>query len=390
MSTKKSPTPLPSVAERLFPEQEERDFADVVRRFLTDHADANEQDYRSGKLDAHDLWREAAKAGLLGLSVPEEYGGAGAGPITNAIVSYQTGKSLSYGTLGSTITSDAIGYMVFEGATEELKHELAPRILAGEIQTLAMTEPDAGTNSAGMTTYATVDGSDFILNGNKAYISHGDVADIIYVVAKTDRSAGWEGISVFAVEGSWPGVERRRIDITSQSAMGLGAIFFEDVRIPRSRLIGEVGGARTLVAPTVVLDRMQIAARALAQAELALSLSIAHTKTRQVEGRLPLFDYQHTQMKLADMHVEVETATELVAAGLRQLRAETLKQRTAAVAKIFATDMSARVLDHAVQLFGAAGVAQEYPIAGMYAANRVFRILGGTSELLKMSLARAL
>lgn len=384
------PRSLPTVAERLFDQEEERDFAAVVRRFLTEQVDAREEDYRAGKLGPRDLWREAAKVGLLGLSVPEEYGGAGAGHITNAIVSYELGKSASYGTLGSTITSDAIGYMVFKGATEELKQELAPRILAGELQTLAMTEPGAGTNSAAMSTYAVRDGSDFVLNGNKAYISHGDVSDIIYVVAKTDRSAGWDGISVFAVEGSWPGVERRRIDITSQPAMGLGEIFFEDVRIPAYRLIGEVGGARSLVAPTVVLDRMQIAARALAQAELALSMSIEHTKNRQVEGGRSLFDHQYTQMKLADMHVQVETAAELVAAGLRELRAGTLRQRTAAVAKIFATDASARVLDDAVQLFGAAGVAQEYPIAGMYAANRVFRILGGTSELLKMSLARAM
>jgi len=378
---------LPSVADRLFPEQDEQDFRDLVHRFF-EEVDANHDRYRSGELTARDLWQAAAKAGLVGLSVPEEYGGAGAGPVTNAIVSYEAGKSMSYGTLGSSITSDAIGYMVFEGATEELKRELAPRILAGEIQTLGMTEPGAGTNSAAMRTYATQDGSDFILNGNKAFISHGDVADIIYVVAKTDRDRGWDGISVFAVDGNWPGVERRRIRINSQPAMGLGEIFFDNVRVPRSHLIGEVGGARKLVAPTVVLDRLQIAARALAQAELAWTLAVQHTKDREVQGKTALFDMQHMQMKLAEMYVDIEASTELVAAGLRRLRAGTLRQRTAAAAKIFATDASARVLDAAVQLFGAAGVAEEYPIAGMYAANRVFRILGGTSELLKLSLAR--
>lgn len=381
----------PSVGSRLFTSDEESLFRETVRAFLDKELDGRIEDFRENRRDVRDYWKAAARAGLVGLSIPEEYGGAGAGSVTNVIVSFEHGRSLGYGYLGSTITSDAIGYMVFRAASEELKREIAPRVLAGEIQTLAMTEPGAGTNSTAMATHARRDGADFVLNGSKAYISHGDIADIIHVVAKTDPGRGWDGgISVFALDAAMPGVRQGRIRTLAHPGTGLGEISFDDVRVPAYRVIGEVGGALELVSPTVVLDRVQIAARALAQAELAVELSTRYAKERIVQGGQSLFGFQHTQVRLAEMSIDVETGFAVLAHTLDKLRAGTCRQRDAAIAKVSITEMSARVLDGAVQLFGAAGVADEYPIAGMYAANRVFRIIAGTSELLKLSVARKL
>jgi acyl-CoA dehydrogenase len=252
-----------------------------------------------------------------------------------------------------------------------------------------MTEPGAGTNSAAIRTTARKKGSDYYISGNKAYISHGDIAEIIYVVAKTGPG-GWEDMTVFAVEGDARGVERRRINILGQPSAGLGEIFFDEVAVPPERIIGEVGGARPLVSPTVVLDRVQIAARALAQAELAFALALEHAKGRIVADNKPLFDFQHTQMRLAEMSIDIEVGVAVLEHTLAKLRVGECRPRDAAVAKVAVTEMSARVVDAAVQLFGAAGVADEYPISGIYAANRVFRILAGTSELLKLSLAQKL
>lgn len=370
----------------------EEEFRQLTRAFMDREIDAKIEQYDSGTLPIRHLWEAGTKAGVIGTRVPEEYGGIGGSEIFNFIMSYELGRSLGYGTVGTCICTDNATNLLAMGGTEELKQELFPRILSGAIQALGFTEPDAGTNSAGIRTTARRDGDSWVISGNKMFISMGDQADVIYVVARTDPdpAAGRRGLSLIAVPGDAPGVSRGRVDILGLPVHGLAELSFDQVRVPEHHLLGEEGGGARLLASMMAIDRVQTSARSLGQAELALDLAVDFAKERRVEGDRALTEFQNTKIRLAEMAVEIRAAQALLKQNIDAFRRGENNGMAAAACKVFLTDVSARVVDGAVQIFGASGLADEMPISRIYASNRQFRILAGTSELLKLSVAAKL
>lgn len=369
--------------------EEELMFQESVRRFFASELDGklSEHEARGGEDRAY--WQKAAETGLLGLCIPEAYGGPGGTTLFNVILSYELGRTLGYATIGANISTDLSSTILIDGGTEAQKQQLAPRILDGAIQAMALTEPDAGSDAAAIRTTARRDGDDYVINGSKVYISNGYKADILYVVAKTDPDAGFKGMTIFHVDGTAPGLHRSLMKTMSFPAGGLGELHFDDVRVPASAIIGGEGGAVKLLSSTLAIDRLQTGARALAQAEKAFEMTVEYVHQRRIQGKA-LFDYQNTQMQLATMKIDLDVGTSVYHDSVRKVRAGQYSATDAGTAKVWLSEMSARVLDGCVQLYGGSGFMDEMPISRLYTANRQFRIVAGTSELLKLAIARKL
>lgn len=369
--------------------EDEALFARTVRAFYDKEMDGKLLDLEAAGGEDRAFWAKAAEAGLVGVAIPEEYGGPGASPIFNVILSYELGRSIGYGTIGGNIATDLATMIVMEGGTEAQKHALAPRILSGAIQCMALTEPDAGSDAAAIKTVARRDGDDYVISGSKVYISNGLKADLLYIVAKTDPAAGLRGMTIILVEGDAPGLSRHRLKTMAFPAGGVASLFLDEVRVPVSNRIGEEGGAVALLSKTLAVDRLQTGARALGQAEIAFEMTLDYTRQRKVQGK-PLFDLQHTKMKLAEMKTDIAVGRSLFFDHLGRMRGGAYSTVDAAISKNWLCKMSAAVLDQCVQLYGGAGFMDEMPISRLYTANRQFRFVAGTEELLNLQIARSL
>lgn len=374
------------IDDTLFTE-EERMFQELVRDFFAEELDGKLAEHEARGTEGPEFWRQAAARGILGACIPEEYGGAGASPIFNVILSYELGRTIGFATVGVNIGTDLSTLILVDGGTEEQKHRLAPRILAGAMQALALTEPDAGSDAASIRTSAVRDGDEYVINGSKVYISNGYAADILYVVAKTDPAAGYKGMTIFLVDASTPGLSRSKMKTMSFAAGGVGELHFDDMRVPAANIVGKIGEATKLLATTLAVDRLQTGARALAQAELAFELTLDFARQRKIQGK-SLLDYQITQLKLAELKIDIDVGTAVYHDAIRRYRAGAYGATDAGTGKVWLTEMSARVLDACVQLQGGAGFMDEMPISRLYSSNRQFRIVAGTSELLKLGVAR--
>jgi acyl-CoA dehydrogenase len=369
--------------------EEEDMFRRTVRSFLDRELDARLPAIEAAGSEGKEFWKRASEAGLVGLSMPQRHGGAEAGPIYNVILSYEIGRSLGFATVGGSITTDLAGSILAESGPEELLREWAPKIVAGAVQCMALTEPDAGSDVTAIRTTAVREGGDFVINGHKTYISNGPLSDIIYLVAKTDPEAGAKGMSIILVPSATPGISMRPLTMLAFPCGSVGEIHFENVRVPQANLVGAEGRALRLLSNNLAIDRIQLAARALGQAELAFMLTLEYARQRKIQGA-PIFSFQSIQFRFAEMRTDIETGRALVESGIRRLRSGKYAPDDAAMAKIAVADMSARVVDTCVQIYGGSGFMDEMPISRIYRANRVFRIYGGTSELLKAAIARRL
>lgn len=372
----------------VFTEEEEM-FQRTVRAFLARELDKRLPDIQAAGTEGKDFWKRAAAAGLVGLPMPEHHGGPEAGPIFTVITSYELGRSIGFATVGGSIATDLAGMILVEGGPEPLLAEWAPKILAGAVQCMALTEPDAGSDVAAIRTTAVKDGDDYVINGRKTYISNGPLSDIIYTCVKTDPAAAGRGISIILVPSETPGVSMRKLDMMGYPCGSVGEILFENVRVPQTNLVGQEGKGIRLLASNLAVDRMQLAARSLGQAELAWHMTLDYARQRKIQGA-PIFDFQSVQFKLAEMRTEIEAGRAMIERAIVKIRAGRFNADDAAMVKIWVTEMSARVLDQCVQIYGGSGYMDEMPISRMYRANRVFRIYGGTNELLKAGIARRL
>jgi len=336
------------------------------------------------------LWRKAGEAGLLGACIPEQFGGPGATTICNVILSYELARSEAYATMGSFVTTDMATSILVEANAEALLHQWAPKILAGEaIQCLALTEPDAGSDAAAIRATAVREGDHYVINGNKTFITNGDLAHLIYVVVKTDPALRAKGMSILLVEGDTPGVTRHPLKTMGFAAGNTAELSFDNVRVPVSNLVGAEGGAFKLMMAGISADRLQLASRGLAQAELAYELTVEHVKQRKAFGST-LFGFQNTQFKLAEVRTEIEAGRAFFNETVRKVRAGICTDADSAMLKLWLSDMSARAIDTCLQFFGGSGVMDEMPISRIYSSNRVLRIYGGTSEILKLLIARSI
>jgi acyl-CoA dehydrogenase len=372
---------------------EHDDLADLARTFFTKEVlPYAEQAFAQGHPD-RDHYRRAGELGLLGLSVPEEYGGGG-GDFTHEAVMLHEQAKVGESTLGIAVHSGIItGYLVHYGS-EEQKRRWLPGLCSGElVGAIAMTEPDGGSDVQAIRTRAIRDGDEYVINGAKTFISNGGLADIIILAAKTDPSQRAAGVSLLVVEvgDDTPGFRRGRL----LKKIGLhgndtAELFFDDVRVPASSLLGEAEGLGFFqLMQQLPQERLVIGVGAVAAMERAVELTVAYTKERTAFGK-PLMGHQNTRMVLAECVTRTRVSRVFLDDCIARHTRGELDVSTAAMAKYWLTDGQCEVVDRCLQLFGGYGYTTEYPIAGMYADARVQKIYGGTNEIMKELVARAL
>jgi acyl-CoA dehydrogenase len=363
-------------------------FRDLARTFIAKEVVPHHERWEAAGVVDRDVWLAAGRAGLLGLFVPEEYGGAG---VTDrrygAVLTEESSRAGASGPAFS-LHNDIIGPYLTDLATEEQKRRWLPGFCAGEIITaIAMTEPGAGSDLQGVRTTAIRDGDEYVLNGQKTFISNGILADLVIVVARTDPAAGHKGISLIVVERGMPGFERgRNLDKIGLKAQDTAELFFADVRVPAANLLGEEGHGFAYLMRNLPSERLSIAVGAMAAAEVVFDLTLQYCKTRQAFGR-PIGSFQHNRFVLAEMATELELGRTFVD---RCLVEPDLTAETAAMAKWWCTELQKRVVDRCLQLHGGYGYMMEYPIAKAYLDSRISTIYGGTTEIMKEVIGRSL
>ncbi|WP_372747824.1 acyl-CoA dehydrogenase family protein [Litorivivens sp.] len=371
-------------------EPEHEMFRESVRKFLeTEAAPYHEQWEEDGQVDRA-LWNKAGEQGFLAPTVPEEYGGVGVDFRYNAIVDEECARSGLTG-IGWGLHSDiAVPYIVRYG-TEEQKQKYLPKCVSGEIVTaIAMTEPAAGSDLQGIKTTAIKDGDDYIINGSKTFITNGQHADLVVVVAKTDPSAGAKGTSLFLVEAGTPGFEKgKNLHKIGLKAQDTSELFFQDVRVPKEALLGEEGMGFVYLMQDLPQERLNIAILAIHSSQAILEKTIEYVTERKAFGK-SIATFQNTQFKLAELDTDLTSATVFIDRCLELHIDEKLDAVTAAKAKMLSTDLQGKVMDECLQLHGGYGYMWEYPVARAWADARVQRIYGGTNEIMKLIIGREL
>jgi long-chain-acyl-CoA dehydrogenase len=366
-------------------------FREVVQAFVKREVIPNAERWEQDRSVDRQTWLAAGKQAIIGLSVPEEYGGGGTGDFRYRCVIMEEFAKVCATSLSSGfgLQDDiAIPYLVDLG-TPEQKARWLPPMAAGEwIGAIAMTEPGAGSDLQGIRSTAVRQGDHWLLNGAKTFITNGINSDVVIVVARTDPAAGARGISLLVVERDMRGFSRgRKLDKIGMHAQDTAELFFDDVRVPAANLLGNEGGGFVHLMERLPRERMSIAIMALASLRAALDWTVSYTTQRTAFGQ-PVAAFQNTAFELATAVTEVDVLEAYLDKAVLELNAGTLTAVDAAKAKLWATDVQHRVLDRCLQLFGGYGYMTEYPIARAYADARVQTIYGGTSEIMKTIIAR--
>ncbi len=366
-------------------------FRKTVRQFLARELTPFVEDWEEARVPDRSFWRKAGAAGILGAGLPEAYGGPGGDFIHHIVVAEELGSCLGGASIGVGLQSDLPSFHILNFGTEAQKQRWLPKIVTGEVvTTVAMTEPNTGSDLAAIRTSATRDGDDFIVRGSKVYISGGQVADLAVVAVKTDPTKGAKGISLLLVDMNTPGLRRGR----NLKKMGMKAsdnveLFFDDMRVPADCLLGQEGQGFGILMSEMARERLIIAARALAEAQLAFDLTVDFVKQREAFGK-KIIEFQNSQFALASLKAELAVGRAFMNECLFMAAQGALDNTRAAIAKLWITEMQGRVVDSCVQLHGGSGYMDEYPISKLYTAARVTRIFGGTSEIMRLSIARSI
>jgi acyl-CoA dehydrogenase len=368
-------------------------FESAVGRFFDDNAtiEAVNRWRENGVVD-RELWLKAGEAGLLGISMPEAYGGAGGDYRHEIILMEQLGAKGVDG-FGISLHNAIVAPYILHYGTEEQRQRWLPGICTGELVTaIAMTEPGAGSDLQGVRTVARRDGDAYVINGQKTFITNGQTANLICVVAKTDAAQGARGVSLIFVETDHaPGFERgRNLHKLGQPAQDTSELFFNDVRVPAENLLGgDEGQGFFQLMNQLPQERLNIAVQGIATIERALELTIDYVKQRHAFGK-KLIDFQNTQFKLAECKTEATVARVFVNWLIGQHLEGKLDAAKASMAKYWVSDLENKIVDECLQLYGGYGFMDEYPISRMYRDSRVQRIYGGANEIMKVLIARTL
>jgi acyl-CoA dehydrogenase len=374
---------------RLFKEEHEL-FRKTVTAFIEREIAPNYERWEKEGQVSREVWKKAGAEGLLMTDIPEEYGGGGADFLFSAIMIEEMSKRV-FAAPGFRLHSDIVAPYIFNYGSEEQKRTWLPKMAKGEVITaIAMTEPGTGSDLQAIRTTAHRKGNELVVNGQKTFITNGGLADLVIVAAKTDTAAGAKGVSLVLVETDRPGFKRgRNLKKIGQNAQDTAELFFEDVRIPPSNILGEEGRGFACLMSQLPRERMLVAIGAVAMMEAALGWTVEYTRERKAFGKA-IAEFQNTRFKLAEVKTEVTVARTFLDRCLELFLEDKLDTTTAAMAKWWLTELEGRVLDTCLQLFGGYGYMAEYPIARAYADARVHRIYAGTTEIMKELVARSL
>ena len=373
-------------------------FSDSVGKWIDEHAPPETvQSWIANSSVPRELWNKAGEAGLLGLSMPEEDGGMGGDYRHEVVLMRQLGwKGADH--FGISLHNAIVAPYIWHYGTDEQKARWLPKLASGElVGAIAMTEPGAGSDLQGVKTSAIKSGNGYVVNGSKTFITNGQLANFIIVVAKTDPTAGAKGTSLIVVETDGDsgqnvgGFERgRNLHKIGMEGNDTSELFFNDVKVPADNIIGGVEGQGFVqLMQQLPQERLNIAIQGVAAAERGLSETLAYVKQRKAFGKTVL-DFQNTQFKLAEVKTKLTVAKVFCDHCIGLHLKGQLDAVTASMAKYWVTDIQGEVLDEMLQLHGGYGYMNEYPIAQLYKDARVQRIYGGTNEIMKVLIARSL
>ncbi len=366
-------------------------FRESFRSFVdAEMVPRNDEFERDGIMD-RGVFVEAGKHGFLGMAIPEAHGGGGNDDFRfNAIISEELAAAGIGGAgLGITLHNDICTPYFVEYCTDEQAARWMPGIASGELITaIAMTEPGTGSDLAGVKTTAVRDGDEYVLNGAKTFITNGINSDLVIVACRTDPDAGHKGMSLLVAERGMDGFERgRNLDKIGLHSNDTAELFFDDVRVPATNLLGEEGRGFEYLSFNLAQERLSIALFGLAAARAAVDWTVEYVKERTAFGQ-PIAAFQNTKFVLAEVQTEVAVTTPFIDQCVMELNDGELTPAEAARAKLWASELQNRVIDRCLQLFGGYGFMTEYPIARAYADARVTTIYGGTSEVMKTIISK--
>ncbi|WP_210588542.1 acyl-CoA dehydrogenase family protein [Streptomyces sp. GESEQ-35] len=369
------------------------EFRKLVREFVAKEVVPNYASWeRAGRLP-RPLFEQLGSLGLLGMALPEAYGGAGLDDYRyNVVLQEEAARALV--TLGTVRTQlDVVLPYFLSYADEAQRRRWFPGLAAGKLLTaVAMTEPGTGSDLAGIRTTAVRDGETYVLSGAKTFITGGLLADLVIVVARTSSDPGNRraGLTLLVVEDGMPGFTRGRVlDKMGIKVQDTVELAFDDVRVPVANRLGEEGAAFGYLGHNLPQERMTVAVGSVAQARAALETTIEYVKEREVFGK-PVASFQNTKFELAAVAAEIEAAQAMLDRAVLDLVDGELAGADAAKVKLFCTEMQARAVDRCLQLFGGYGYMAEYPVSRLYADARITRIYAGTSEVMKVIIAKSL
>lgn len=363
-------------------------YRDAVRRFIeTEVTPYHRQWEEDGKV-SRDVWLKAGAAGFLCSNAPEEFGGAGADFKYNSVFTEELGRAGITGP-GFAVHSDMVAAYILNFGSEDQKAKWLPKMASGEvIAAIGLTEPGAGSDLKAIKTSAVRDGDDYIINGQKTYISNGQLCDIVVLACKTDQSAGARGMTFVIVETDRAGFERgRNLDKLGLKAQDTSELFFSDVRVPVANRIGEEGQGFAIAMHNLAEERLSIAVSAIGACMGILDYTIAYTKERAVFGQM-VSDFQNTRFKIAELWAQTQALQVFVDRCVDLAVEHQLDVATAAMAKMLAGELQCRIADECLQFYGGNGYMMEYQIAHAYLDARIRRIAGGSSEVMREIISR--
>jgi alkylation response protein AidB-like acyl-CoA dehydrogenase len=381
---------MPDMEQHLY-EPVHAEFRALCRDFLAREATPWHAEWEKAGLVDRAVWAKAGKAGLLGMDVSEEYGGGGQRDFRfNAVLVEEIVTAGTSG-LGFGLHNDVVAPYLTELGTPEQRRRWLPGFCAGElISAIAMSEPGAGSDLAGIRTTAVRDGADIVLNGQKTFITNGELADLVIVVAKTAPELGAHGVSLVVVERGTPGFTRgRRLEKVGLKANDTTELFFDGCRVPAENLLGSENQGFYHLMANLPRERLSIAVAAVAAAERILEMTLQYAQTREAFGR-PIGKFQHNRFLLAELDTEVTIARTFLNHCIAEYDAGRLTITDAAKAKWWTTELQTKVADRCVQLHGGYGYMLEYPVAKAWLDSRVQTIYGGTTEIMKEIIGRGL
>jgi alkylation response protein AidB-like acyl-CoA dehydrogenase len=364
-------------------------FRDTVRQVFDRELIPNLERFEEEGIVSREFWRACGEAGMLCPTVDEKYGGLGLDFGFNCVVAEELAYAGS--SAGITLQSDiTAGYLEYYGSEEQKLHYL-PKMVSGEcITAIAMTEPGTGSDLQGIKTTARKDGNHYVINGSKTYITNGQNADMVIVAAKTDPALGAKGVSLILVDADTAGFKRgRNLDKVGQHSADTSELFFEDVRVPMTAVLGEEGRGFAYLMSKLPQERLSIAVSAQGAAQRAFDEAVTFTKERTAFGQ-PVFQFQNTKFTLADMKSQLQVGWAHLDWAIRRHIAGELTTAEASAAKQWHSDMQGRICDAALQLHGGAGYMNEYMVARLWRDARVTRIFGGTNEIMKEVVSRSI
>jgi alkylation response protein AidB-like acyl-CoA dehydrogenase len=364
-------------------------FRDQVRKFFAKELVPNLDRWEEDGVVDRNFWRACGEAGLLCPTVPEQYGGLGLDFGYNAVIDEELAYAGS--SAGITLQSDIVAEYIVSYGSDEQKAKYLPKMISGDcITAIAMTEPGAGSDLQGIRTTAKRDGNHYVISGSKTYITNGQNADLVIVVAKTDPDKGAKGTSLILVDAGTPGFSKgRNLDKIGQNSADTSELFFEDVRVPITNCLGEENKGFIYLMSQLPQERLGIAISAMGGAQRAFDEAVKFVKERKAFGKT-VFDFQNTRFVLADLKAKLQVGWAHLDVCLQKHMKGELDAYEGAAAKLFHTELQWEICDVALQLHGGAGYMNEYPIARLWRDARVQRIYGGTSEIMKELIGRSI